>query len=124
MVTIPKDGSIEAEYADGYVLSETLHDDVSPYTGTDNILNDILEKRAEAEHGKLVRFSCFYKDNRYDVDFSDLPDNARPVRYKRMEADTQGNSVTAVRMTELGFGYQYNDENGANIQHITELHDV
>lgn len=121
MIDIPTDGSIEAEYASGYVHSETTHGDISPYTGTDNILNDILEKRPEPEHGKLIRFSVFYQDKRYDIDFTDLPDSARPIRWKRMEADSQGNDITEVRLVKLGFGYQYNDPSGANIQEVTEL---
>jgi hypothetical protein len=121
MAQLPYDGSIEAIYADGYSHSETEHQDVSPYTKTDNIFNDVLEKRPEAEHGKLVRFSVFYKDNRYDVDFSTLPDNARPIRYKRMEADTKGGSITEVRLMQIGFGYQYNNELGQNVQEVQEL---
>jgi len=120
-MSLPIDGSCEAEYADGYIHSETEHDDVSPYTGEHNILNDILEKRPEAEHGPLVRFSTFYKDQRYDVDWNDLPDNARPVRWKRMEADQVGGEITEVRLTKVGFGYQWNDETGANHQEVVEL---
>lgn len=121
MTIIPIDGSVEAEYQDGFILNETEHNDTSPYTGTDNIFNDILEKRAEAEHGPLVRFSCYYKDHRYDVDFTDLPANARPVRWKRMEADTLGGDITEVRLTRVGFGYQYNDNDGKNHQEVVEL---
>lgn len=120
-MTIPCDGSIEAQYSDGYILNETEHDDVSPYTGVNNILNDILEKRPEAEHGRMRRFSCFYKDARYDVDFSLLPDNARPVRFKRMEADTNGAEITEIRLAEVDFGYQYTDASGHNVQEITRL---
>lgn len=120
-MALPIDGSCEAEYADGYTHSETNFDDVSPYTGEHNILNDIIEKRPEIEHGSLVRFSCFYKNQRYDVDWHDLPDNARPVRWKRMEADSVGGVITEVRLMQVGFGYQYNDENGKNIQEVREL---
>ena len=118
---LPIDGSCEAEYADGYIHNESAHNDTSPYTGTDNILNDILEKRAEAEHGAMVRFSTFYKDARYDVDWIGLPDNARPVRWKRMEADSMGGDIVEVRLVKVGFGYQYTDSNGNNQQEITEL---
>jgi hypothetical protein len=121
MSQLPIDGSCEAEYQDGYIHSETQHNDVSPYTGVNNILNDILEKRPESEHGKLVRFSTFYQNNRYDVDWDGLPDNARPVRWKRMEADSVGGVITEVRLMQVGFGYQYTDENGKNIQEVQEL---
>jgi hypothetical protein len=120
-MTIPIDGSCEAEYSDGYIHSETDLLDTSPYTGKDNIFNDILEKRPEVEHGSLKRFSCYYKNNRYDVDFNGLPSNARPVRWKRMEADSLGGAITEVRLTKVGFGYQYNDNNGRNVQEVVEL---
>lgn len=120
-MSLPYDGSCEGEYSDGYIHSETQHNDVSPYTGKDNILNDILEKRPEAKHGNLVRFSTFYKNQRYDISWDGLPDNARPVRWKRMESDMVGGEITETRLMQVGFGYQYNDENGKNIQEVIEL---
>lgn len=120
-MVLPIDGSCQAEYSDGFILDETTHNDFSPYTGTDNILNDILEKRPEADHGDMVRFSMFYKDNRYDVDWHGLPANARPVRWKRMEADQIGGNITEVRLVKVGFGYQYNNEQGENVQEVQEL---
>src|SRR4051812_17293379 len=104
MITLPFDGSCQAEYADGYIHDETTCNDVSPYDPTRNILNDIIEKRPEAAHGRLVRFSCFYNNQRYDVAWDGLPENARPVRWKRMEADSIGGEITEVRMTKVGFG--------------------
>jgi hypothetical protein len=121
MSQIPIDGSCQAEYADGYIHDETALSDTSPYTGTDNILNDILEKRPEAEHGELVRFSTFYKDARYDVDWHGLPDNARPVRWKRIEQDYNGPQAGVIRIMQVGFGYQYTDNEGRNIQEVVEL---
>lgn len=121
---IPYDGSIEAQYADGYIHSETELDDTSPYLpDTANVLNDILEKRPEAEHGRLVRVSCFYLNRRYDIDFTELPDNARPIRFKHMERDmtSDGSFVSEVRMTGIDFGYQYTDEEGKNIQQVEVL---
>jgi hypothetical protein len=81
-MALPQDSSCDAEYEDGYIHSETDFNDISPYTHKHNIFNDILEKRPEAEHGRLVRFSAYWKDNRYDVNWLDLPDNARPVRFR------------------------------------------
>lgn len=121
MDIIPIDGSIEAEYADGYIHDETTLNDTSPYTGTDNILNDILNKRPEPEHGPLIRFSCFYNNQRYDVDFVGLPDNARPVRWKRMEQDWNGPQAGITRLMAVGFGYQFTDSNGRNVQEVIEL---
>lgn len=120
-MAIPTDGSIQATYSDGYVLSEDEHSDISPYNSDHNILRAILNKDPEAEHGSLIMFSVYYKNNRYDIDFTNLPDNARPVRWKRMEADTVGGQITEVRLTKVGVGYQYNDENGKNIQEVIEL---
>ena len=120
-MSLPLDGSCEAEYSDGYIHSETDHNDISPYTGTDNIFNDILEKRPEAEHGEMVRFSTYYKDQRYDVDWKGLPDNARPVRWKRYEHDYNGEFAGITRLVKVGFGYQWNDSSGRNIQEVVEL---
>jgi len=118
---LPLDTSVEAEYSDGYILSETEHNDVSQY-GDGNILRDMIEKRPDAEHGKMVRFSCFYKDTRYDVDWTTLPDNARPIRFR--DGKRERNMSTGeehFEWTGCRYGYQYNDENGKNIQEVIEL---
>lgn len=137
-MSLPIDGSCEAEYSDGYIHSETDHNDISPYGPFEfiqededgkqwvemrdaNILNDILEKRPEAEHGDMVRFSMYYQNNRYDVDWHGLPDNARPVRWKRYEQDYNGPLAGVTRLVKVGFGYQYNDNSGKNIQEVQEL---
>ncbi|NTW61840.1 hypothetical protein HGB25_00270 [Candidatus Saccharibacteria bacterium] len=119
---LPVDTSVEAEYEDGYILNETEHGDISPYDETKNILNDILEQRPQAEHGKLVRFSCFYKGFRYDVDWTNLPDNARPIRFR--DGQRHRDMETGGEWSEwvgLHFGYQYNDKNGKNIQEVMDL---
>lgn len=121
MTQLPIDTSCQAMYADGFVLDETEHSDTSPYTGINNIFNDILEKRPEAEHGKLVRFSVFYKDQRHDVDFTTLPENARPIRYRHgfITLDNTGNSERG--WSGMQFGYQYNLPDGTNVQEVKEL---
>lgn len=119
---LPLDTSVCAEYEDGYILDETEHDDTSPYTGVHNIFNDILEKRPESEHGRMVRFSCFYKNNRYDVDWRLLPDNARPIRFR--DGYVQRNLSTGEETrgySACRFGYQFTDENGKNQKVIKEL---
>jgi hypothetical protein len=118
---LPLDGSVEAEYADGYIHSETELDDISPYDPTRNILNDVLEKRPEAIHGQMVRFSMFYKDKRYDIDWVEMPDSARPIRYKKIEQDSVGGVITETRLMKVGFGYQYTDGHGHNVQEVEEL---
>lgn len=121
MTLIPLDTSCQAEYADGYIHDETTHEDLSPYTGEHNIFNDILEKRPEAEHGKMVRFSVFYLNNRYDFDWTRLPDNARPIRFRHgfMTVDQSGNETSG--WSGMQIGYQYNDENGSNQKVIQDL---
>lgn len=120
---LPLDTSCEAEYEDGYVHSETELDDVSQFEDGRNVFYDILERRPEADHGRMVRFSVFYKDQRYDVDWTTLPDNARPIRFRHgfstMNAGT--GEVIASGFTGMGFGYQYNDETGANHKEVIEL---
>lgn len=121
MAKLPLDTSVQAEYEDGYIHDETEQGDVSPYTSVHNILNDIIEKRPEAEHGKLVRFSVFYKDQRHDVNWRDLPDNARPIRFRDgfITLDESGNETSG--WSGCRFGYQYNDATGKNIKEVMEL---
>jgi hypothetical protein len=119
---LPLDTSCQAEYADGYIHDETTLNDTSPFTGVNNILNDILEKRPETEHGKLVRFSVFYKDRRYDIDWTTLPENARPIRFRDGSRSLNlDNGDMEQWWTGCRFGYQYNDANGKNIQEVQEL---
>lgn len=118
---LPIDTSVEAEYADGYIHSETELNDLSPYTEVDNTFNDILNKRPEARHGKLVRFSCFYKNQRYDVDWTTLPDNARPIRFRDGFATLDNNGNEAHGFSACRFGYQFRDKDGKNIKEIKEL---
>lgn len=117
----PLDTSVQAEYADGYVHDETEHGDVSPFNPSQNILRDILEKRPEAEHGRMVRFSIFYLNNRYDIDWRGLPDNARPIRFRHGYVTLQQEQIVDKGWSGIDFGYQYNDENGKHVQKVTKL---
>lgn len=103
----PLDTSVEAEYSDGYVLSETEHNDVSPYDSNVNILRSIIEKHPEAEHGPMVRFSLFYKDAMYSVDWKTLPDNARPIRFRQGYNTLYGDGSMESGYSGVNFGYQY-----------------
>lgn len=120
-MAIPYDSSVEAEYADGYIHSETEHDDISPYDASYNVFNDILTKRPEVAHGNMVRFSVFHKDNRYDIDWRGLPQTARPVRFRHYEQDSIGTRIVETRLMRVDFGYQYTDDQGFNEQEIKEL---
>ena len=114
---VPLDTSCQAEYEDGFVLDETEHDDVAQY-GDGNIFRDILKKRPNVDHGRMVRFSVFWKNHRYDVDWTTLPDDAEPVRlrhgYTSITIGGEGESVKS-GWTGVDFGYQA-DEQGEVVE--------
>lgn len=123
MAKTPLDTSVEAEYEDGYVHSETELDDLSPFENGRNVFFDILERKPEAEHGRMVRFSVFYQNQRYDVDWTTLPDNARPIRFRHAFSTMNMGTgeVIASGFTGVDFGFQWNDEDGQNHQEILNL---
>lgn len=121
MSQLPLDTSVQAEYEDGYILDETEHGDISPYTGLHNTLNDIMEKRPEAVHGRMVRFSVFYHDMRYDVDWRLLPDNARPIRFRDGFITLATGGEETQGWSGCRFGYQFTDEAGKHQQLVKEL---
>jgi hypothetical protein len=131
MPQLPLDTSVEAEYQDGFILSETEQNDQSAYvemievdgvpTGP-NTLSDIIEKRPEAEHGKMVRFSVYYHNARYDIDWRLLPDNARPIRFRDRSRWLDENGDSGVTDWHgCRFGWQWTDEQGRNQQFVKEL---
>lgn len=118
---------LEAEYETGYVHSNELYD-VSPYALNDrgelgpNIFNDILQKRPNAIHGKMVRFSLIGPEKRYDINWMGLPDNARPIYLRHMEhVFNPSTGEKKTNMTSQSFGYQYNDEDGSNHKEVQEI---
>ena len=121
MQQLPIDGSVEAIYTDGFILDETANSDISPFSPEHNILRAIINKDAEAEHGPMVSFSVFYKNLKHTIDWTNFPSNARPIRFKHIEADTQGGEITEVRCMNVDFGVQFTDENGINHKEIMEL---
>ena len=119
---LPLDTSVEAQYADGFILSETEHNDQSPFNPTHNILGAILNKDAEVEHGPMVKFSVFYKDQRYDIDWRDLPADARPIRFRHGYSTMDGSGNIESGWSGVDFGYQYTDaETGKNIKEVQEI---
>lgn len=118
----PLDTAVEAVYKDGFVLSETDCGDVSPYNPEENILRAILNKDPEAEHGRLVEFSMYYKNQKHTVDWTTLPDNARPIRFRTAQLERDLDTGQE-RFSWLGvnFGYQFTNELGKNIKEIKEL---
>lgn len=110
---LPLDTTIRAEYEDGFILDETELGDANPY-GEGNTFTAVLNGQPEAEHGALVKFSAFWKNARYDVDWTQLPDNARPIRYRHGYIVQMGPNAGESGWTGIDFGYQYNDEDGKN----------
>lgn len=120
---------LQAEYASGYFHS-SQYQDVSPYapcqkvegvpTG-DNIFKDILLKRPEAFHGKLVRLSLVTPNETYAVPWDTLPDNARPIYAVDKTGQMTGGVLHDVRTVAVRFGYQYNDPDGRNHKEVKEI---
>src|SRR5690606_22411755 len=109
---------IEAEYESGFVLREDEQDH-SPYDAGRNIFHAILHRRPEEAHGRMVRFSLVTPEHTYNVDWTELPDNARPIRFKHMERDSVGGEwVGDPRIVGIDFGYQYTDDKGQNFQEV------
>ena len=111
---------LEAEYADGFIHREDDRDQ-SLY-GNGNVFHDIINRLPEADHGKMVRFSADTGNEVHSIDWTTLPDNARPIYFRRMERETDvatGDSVT--RALSHSFGYQFNDADGRNQQEVTEI---
>lgn len=118
---VPKDTSVQAVYADGYIHDETELSDISPYDATKNVFNDILEKRPEAEHGRMVRFSVFYKNMRYDIDWRLLSDNARPIRFRDGFHSVFPDGHHESGYSACRMGYQFTDQDGKDQKFIREL---
>lgn len=113
---LPLDTSVQAEYEDGFILDETELQDVSPYNGGQNVLRAILDKTPEAEHGKMVRFSGFYKNKRYDIDWTKVPESGRPIRFRHGFLTIGQSGVVEKGWSGMDFGYQYNDDSGRNVE--------
>lgn len=118
---LPLDTSCQAVYADGYIHDETTLEDVSPFQENKNVFYDILEKRPEAEHGAMVEFSVFYNNQKHTVDWTQLPDNARPIRFRDGASTLDSAGNVGFMWTGCRMGFQFNDESGKNIQDVREL---
>lgn len=114
------DYMLEAEYADGYVHRQDEQDH-SPYASGKNIFSDILYGRPVEPHGKMVRLSLVGPENTHNVDWSVLPDNARPIYLRHMSVDQVDGVLGQPHCNKYEFGYQYNDEDGRNHKEVTEI---
>ncbi len=115
---------VEAEYEDGFVLTEDEADQ-SPYEEGRNIFHAILSGAPEKEHGKMVRWSAITTKLTYSIDWSHLSHtiSPRPIYYRKMERDFEQGAgwVGPPRAVGHFFGYQYNRPDGSNVQHIDKL---
>ena len=118
---------LEAEYESGFVLTENAAD-VSPYDRGGNFFSAITKASAtDAGHGQMVRFSLIPVGDgtRYDIDWTELShlDNLRPIYFRRMEQTLRSDGVDlgGPVCKAHGFGYQYNDADGNNVQVIEEI---
>ena len=104
MTSLPLETSCQAEYEDGFILDETENDDVSIVNDGKNTFYDILDGHPEALHGPMVRFSVFWDNKRYDVDWTQLPDNARPIRFRHGYLHQTGPNAGESGWTGVDFG--------------------
>lgn len=118
----PLDSSVQAEYEDGYILDETEAGDVNPFSGEGNTFTAILNKLPEADHGPMIRFSVFWKNQRYDIAWDQVPDSARPIRFRHGYSTMNvASGVVESGFSGVDFGVQWNDESGKNQQEVMEL---
>ncbi len=113
---------ISGTYESGYVHAED-DQDASPYSPNRNVFYDILHAEPTKHgHGRLVKFSvvCDTPDedgmvDRYDIDWTVLPDDAQPIHYMEMQRSvTLGGqygdeSDTGPICVRRGFGFMYTD---------------
>jgi hypothetical protein len=112
---------LEAEYESGYIHSEAIQD-ISPYDPERNIFYDIKNKVPERIHGKMVRLSLVGPELRYDIDWTTLPDNARPIRLIDKEKTwLLGTNEVVGEKFSYRFGYQYNEPDGKNVKEIKQI---
>lgn len=113
--------NLEAEYESGYVHRENDQDH-SPYVAGRNIFYDIVNALPVPIHGQMVRFSLVGKEQKYDIDWATLPDNARPIYYRDMARSlNMSTNEEIVECLQHYFGYQYTDEQGENHKEIKEI---
>lgn len=112
---------VEAEYESGYVHREDEQDH-SPFVRGKNILFDIINRYPEKAHGKMVRFSLVGANgDRYDIDFSKLPDNAKPIYYREMQLQrnfSTGEQNLSCLKHYFGYEYKKGKEKVKEIQEI------
>lgn len=116
-----------AGFADGYAVVED-EEDRSAFAEDRNFLYDLLERLHELEHGRMVSLGLMCVEgpltSSFVIDWTLLPDNARPIRYKHMQREAKiesGEWVGPPRLTRVDFGYQLTDDNGQNVQVVKQI---
>lgn len=103
---------IEAEYENGYVHSDQFHD-VSPFEHGRNIFFDILNKLPEQFHGPMVSWRLVTPEKTYTVNWREVPEGARPIRFKHMTHTwVNGESQGGPQVESIDFGFQWTDAEG------------
>jgi hypothetical protein len=110
---------LKATYQDGFVLEEDERDQ-SPYDEGRNIFHAIANSRPCIEHGRLVEFALITPDGSHVVDWTDVPEGARPVRERHMQMQQVGEVLGAPTVMQIVFGYEY-DRDGEVVREITEV---
>lgn len=115
---------LEAEFEDGYVLTEDDADQ-SPYDEDRNVFHCILHARAEADHGRMVRWTMYLNGQEHTVNWKELWafDNPRPIYFRKMSREFNPESGWTGPATchEHNFGYQYNADDGSNVQEVEQI---
>lgn len=118
---------LEAQFEDGFEYKGT-QEDVSTVNPLRNVFFDIREGLHDL-HGRLTRYSMqgqVPQDDgmcrRYDIDFSVLPESAKPIWYINREVDRYSDgSMSEVRDMAYGFGYEFTDSEGENQKEVIEV---
>jgi hypothetical protein len=126
---------LEAEFESGYVHVEGPQD-LSPYAPGRNTFYDLMSgEPTKHGHGRMTRFSivCDIPDEdgmatRYDVDWTVLPDSAKPIHYMEMQRSiTVGGPDgeefdTGPICVRRGFGFTYTDpDTGEEVTKVEEI---
>ena len=108
---------LKAKYQDGFILDEQKQNDVSLFDKKRNTFYDILNNLCEPEHGKLVELTLVLPDKISTIDWTTVPDNAKPIRYRTFEMNLNTGEQSLLK---TGFGYEYLKD-GKNVQKIEEI---
>ena len=100
---------LEVEFSDGFILNQLKQNDISMFDASRNTFYDIVNKLCEEDHGKMKRLSL-YKDNRkYSIDWTTVPNDAKPVCLKTFSMDINGIDANVQKLVNVEFGYEYID---------------